>query len=195
LKRQQFDRVPREVLEKHWSLFSIALLIIGAGWIWLSRTNPGGTTGGLIPAPKEGFLAPEIALRNTSGEIVRLSDLRGKPVLINFWASWCPPCRSEMPAIQRVYLDRKADGLVVLAVNATNQDSPAAAQDFANQNGLSFPILLDKSGEASSAYQLRSLPTSYFVDPEGIIREVVVGGPMSEALIRIRVDQLFQEKR
>ena len=182
------------ILEKHWNLFSIAVLLSGAIWIWLSQANPDSTTGGLIPAPKEGFLAPEIALENASGELVRLSDLRGKPVLINFWASWCPPCRSEMPAIQRVYSDRKAEGFEVLAVNATNQDSVSAALSFASQNDLSFPILFDRNGEASSAYQLRSLPTSYFVDPEGIIREVVIGGPMSEALLRIRVEQLFQEK-
>ena len=185
----------QNIFDKGWNLFSIAILLIGAGWIWLSQAEPNATTGGQIPAPKEGFLAPEIALTDTTGAVVRLSDLRGKPVLVNFWASWCPPCRSEMPAIQRVYSERKTDGLVVLAVNATNQDSASAALAFAEQNNLNFPILFDQDGQASSDYQLHSLPTSYFIDAKGLIREVVIGGPMSEALLRIRVEQLFQEKR
>ena len=181
-------------MKYRWNLFSIAILLLGAAWIWLSQAGPEITTGGRIPAPKEGFLAPEIALETSSGELIRLSDFRGKPVLVNFWASWCPPCRSEMPAIQRVYTDRKDEDFVVLAVNATNQDNLAAALSFVEQNELTFPILLDQGGEASRAYQLRSLPTSFFIDPEGMIREVVIGGPMSEALLSIRVDQLFQEK-
>jgi cytochrome c biogenesis protein CcmG/thiol:disulfide interchange protein DsbE len=114
-------------------------------------------------------------------------------VLINIWTSWCPPCRAEMPALQQVYEAYRDQGFEILAVNATNQDSQQDAVGFAQELGLTFPILLDSTGEVSNLYQLRSLPTSFFVDSRGIIHEVVIGGPMSEALLRTRVQQLLEE--
>lgn len=98
-----------------------------------------------------------------------------------------------MPAMQKAYEAYQDQGFVILAVNATNQDSRQDAVDFAGQYGLTFPILLDTSGEVSSLYQLRSLPTSFFIDRHGVIQEVVIGGPMSEALLRTRVQQLMEE--
>ena len=114
-------------------------------------------------------------------------------MLINLWTSWCPPCKSEMPALQRVYADYQGQGFEILAVNATNQDNLADATAFAAQLGLKFPLLVDERGDVSRLYALRSLPTSFFVDSQGVIREVVIGGPMSEALLRIRVEQLLEE--
>jgi peroxiredoxin len=98
-----------------------------------------------------------------------------------------------MPAMQKVYNDFKDQGLVILAVNATDQDSISAASGFVDSLGLTFPILLDPNGEVSQAYELRALPTSFFIDGQGLVREVVVGGPMAEALLRIRVQQLLEE--
>lgn len=177
-----------------WTWFSVFALLLGAGWIWMSATPSGGTTGGKIPAPQRGFMAPDFTLQTLEGEQVTLSALRGQVVLVNLWASWCGPCRFEMPAIQQVYDKYKDQGFEVLAVNATNQDSPAAAAAFAQELELSFPILLDTAGRASQAYQLRSLPSTYFIDKEGVIQEVVVGA-MSEALLTVRVEQLLEEKR
>jgi cytochrome c biogenesis protein CcmG, thiol:disulfide interchange protein DsbE len=97
-----------------------------------------------------------------------------------------------MPAMQRVYEEYQAQGFVILAVNATDQDNLNAANAFVESLGLTFPILLDPSGEVSAAYEVRALPSSFFIDREGIIREVVVGGPMSEALLRIRVQQILE---
>ena len=174
-------------------LFYTLTLLLGAGWIWVSAASPNSTTSGLIPAPQERFLAPDFSLQTPSGETFTLSDLRGQPVLINFWASWCPPCRSEMPAMQRVYNDFNEKGFTVLAINVTNSDSLDEAIAFAQLHKLTFPILLDHDGSIDRTYRVRSLPTSFFVDGEGEIREVVVGGPMSEALLRVRVEQLFQE--
>jgi peroxiredoxin len=98
-----------------------------------------------------------------------------------------------MPAMQRVYDDYKEQGLQILAVNSTNQDSEGKALAFVNELGLNFPILMDVAGEVSRLYLVRSLPTSFFIQPDGTIREVIVGGPMSEALLRIRVEQLLEE--
>jgi cytochrome c biogenesis protein CcmG, thiol:disulfide interchange protein DsbE len=173
-------------------LFSIFVLLAGAAWIWASAAPPGSTTGGRIPAPKAGFLAPDFLLKDPQGETLQLAELAGQPVLVNLWASWCPPCRAEMPTMQRVYEEYQDQGFVILAVNATNQDSLNAASNFVESLGLTFPILLDPSGEVSAAYEVRALPTSFFIDREGIIREVVVGGPMSEALLRIRVQQILE---
>jgi len=174
-------------------LLSIAILIIGAGWIWVSAPSPGSTTDGIIPAPQKGFLAPDFTLETFNGESITLSDLRGQAVLINLWASWCPPCRAEMPDMQQAYDQYEEQGFTILAINATNQDSHSAAENFVKEHNLTFPILLDRKGEVSSLYQLRSLPTSYFVDSEGIIQEVIVGGPMSEALLRTRIENLLPE--
>jgi peroxiredoxin len=95
--------------------------------------------------------------------------------------------------MERVYRDYQGDGLIILAVNATNQDSAVAAQTFASEHELTFPILLDNHGEVSDLYQLRAMPTTYFIDKMGIIQEIVTGGPMAEALLRVRVEDLLME--
>jgi thiol-disulfide isomerase/thioredoxin len=174
-----------------WIFISILLLSIGIVWIWFSAAPPGTTTQGDIPAPQKGFLAPDFQLETFDHETYRLSDLRGKPVLINFWASWCPPCRSEMPAIQKVYDEYRDQGFEVLAVNSTHQDNLGDAITFAQIRRLTFPILLDRNGSVGNLYEIRSLPTTFFVDSEGIIQDVVIGGPMAEALLKIRAEQLF----
>lgn len=175
---------------KSWTAFSVILLIFGAAWIWMSRTPGGSTTGGKIPAPQAGFQAPQFTLSSFSGDTYSLSDLRGKPVLINFWASWCPPCRTEMPAMQKVYNDLKDKGFTILAINTAYQDNIGDATTFAQIHQLTFPLLLDMDGSVSSLYEIRSLPTSFFIDPQGNISDVIIGGPMSEALIRIQVEKM-----
>ena len=176
-----------------WMLLYALALFIGAGWIWASKAPPGSTTHGGIPAPQKGFLAPDFTLETSSGEAITLSELRGRPVLLNFWASWCPPCRAEMPAMERAYQDHQAQGFLILGVNAANQDDPAQALAFTAAQRLTFPILFDSDGEVSRLYQVRALPSSFFIDSGGVIQEVVIGGPMSEALLQIRVQQLVEE--
>lgn len=178
-------------LNRAWPLLSVAILLVGAGWIWLSRTEPDETTSGEIPSPRQGFLAPDFTLQNSTGETIRLSTLHGQPVLINLWASWCAPCRAEMPALERVYKDYQKQGLEVLAVNSTSQDNPIDVAAFVEQNGLTFPILFDTNAEVGELYQVQSLPSSFFIDSTGKIQDVVIGGPMSEALLRVRVEQLI----
>ncbi len=93
--------------------------------------------------------------------------------------------------MERVFQQYRARGFLILAVNTTNQDRPAAVGAFTTELGLSFPILLDQDGSISDLYQLRALPTSFFIDERGTIKDVVIGGPMSEALLAIRVEQLL----
>ena len=174
----------------YFDLFAIFLLALGAAWIAASRL-PASAQELTQAVPVAGFLAPDFTLNSLTGETFTLSKLRGRPVLINLWASWCGPCRAEMPAIQRVYDQYRDQGFVVLAVNATRQDSLQAAQAFVDEFGFTYPILLDVDGVVASLYQLRAFPSSYFVDADGIIQEVVLGGPMNEALLATRVEQLL----
>jgi thiol-disulfide isomerase/thioredoxin len=122
---------------------------------------------------------------------VQLSGLRGQSVIVNLWASWCPPCRAEMPALERVYKANRDRGLEILAVNTTFQDSEAAAAEFVQEFGLTFPIALDRTGEVSRSYLLRALPTTFFIDRDGVIRKVVLGGPMSETTLQTAVEELL----
>lgn len=167
------------------------ILIAGASWIALSA-NTGASTSAARPAPQAGFRAPDFTLKTPSGESHTLAELQGQAVLINVWATWCPPCRSEMPAIQKMYEEYRDDGFVVLAVNNTAQDNPFDIPSFTQEYGLTFPVLLDETGEVVRMYQVRSLPSSYFINRQGIITEVVIGGPMSEALLRTRIEEALK---
>lgn len=179
---------------RRWRLLMAAALLLGAAWIALTRSPADATTGGAPPpSPRENFTAPDFTLDLRGGGAVTLSDLRGSVVVLNLWASWCPPCRSEMPAMQAVYERRRADGLVVLAVNTLFQDGEAAASSFADELGLTFPIAWDRTGEMSDRYRLRAMPTTFFIDRRGVIRGTVLGGPMSEALLLSWTDQLLAE--
>lgn len=181
---------------RRWTILSLLVLTLAVAWTFVSRVPAAATTGGAPPpSPREGFSAPDFALETLAGDQVALSDLRGKVVLVNFWASWCPPCRAEMPAIEAVYRSHKDLGLEVLAVNTTNQDDQAAAAAFVQELQLTFPVPLDRTGAVSASYNLRGLPSTYFIDGQGVIRTVVVGGPMSGALIQSRVEELLQENQ
>ncbi len=178
---------------RRWTAVMLATLVLGLAWVSFSSAPLSATTGGLVPSPRQGFPAPDFTLDTLDGGQMTLSDLRGQVVMINLWTSWCPPCRAEMPAIDNVYQANKEKGLEVLAVNSTFQDSEAAAAAFAQELGLSFPILLDRDGAVSRRYQLRALPTTYFIDRKGIIRAIVPGGPMSETLIQSKIADLLAE--
>jgi peroxiredoxin len=178
---------------RRWTAVMLTTLVLGLAWISLSATSLAATTSGLVPSPREGFPAPDFTLDTLDGGQMTLSDLRGQVVMINLWTSWCPPCRAEMPAIDNIYQTNKDKGLEVLAVNSTFQDSESAAASFAQEFGLTFPILLDRDGSVSRRYQLQALPTTYFVDRQGLIRSVVPGGPMSETLIQSKIADLLAE--
>jgi peroxiredoxin len=146
--------------------------------------TPGKVTSKVRTSPKIGLKAPDFSLPDREGKTVRLSDLRGKVVVINFWASWCLPCRAEMPDLQEVsekYLD---EGLVVLGVNTTYVDKRADALAFIDELKLTFPILFDESGDVGEDnYSVISLPTSYWIDRSGTIQVIHVGAMSRDQMI------------
>ena len=134
-------------------------------------------------------MAPDFTLPTLDGDEITLSDLRGRPVLINFWATWCPPCRFEMPAMQRVYEQYKDQGFVILAVNY--RESADQVKPFVEELGLTFPVLLDETGNVATQYRVIGLPSSYFVDKEGRVQTVQVGA-MTEAFMEEQVQRLLE---
>ena len=119
-----------------------------------------------LPGLGIGEKAPDFELETLDGKVVKLSDYRGKKIILNFWATWCPPCKKEMPAMEEFY-KQSGDDVVLLAVNI---DPQYDVKQFITSNGITFPILLDKKDEVNSTYQVLTIPTTYFIDEDGIIR-------------------------
>jgi len=135
------------------------------------------------PLPVSRMLAPDFTLKTLDGDEISLSQFRGQPVLINFWASWCGPCRREMPDLVRAYETHKADGFVILGINLTFQDSIPEVQAFVDEFKMTFPVLLDETGDvALNLYQLRGLPMSIFVDRNGLIERLQIGAMTGEQI-------------
>jgi peroxiredoxin len=131
-------------------------------------------------APVVGAIPPEFKLFNLEGKEVSLSSFRGQPIVINFWATWCGPCRVEMPAIQSRFEKYKQQGLVILAVDFDEPREVVAG--FRDEFGLTFEILLDPGADVQKLYRNRTYPTTFFIDPEGVI-QVQHFGPMTEGQI------------
>jgi thiol-disulfide isomerase/thioredoxin len=127
---------------------------------------------GLQPL-KEGTEIVDFELQELSGASRRLSDFNGRVVFLNFWATWCGPCRMEMPSMQRLYERLKRKGLEIVAVNL--QEDRGSVQRFVDELGLSFPVLLDTTGRVGATYGARSIPTTYIVDREGFVIAGTIG--------------------
>ena len=134
----------------------------------------------------QGSLAPNFSLISLHGEEMNLSDFRGKHVILNFWASWCPPCRAEMPDMQAYYHNyREDDNVIILAVNLTATERHLdTVRSFANEIGITFPILLDEQSEVANLYEVVAYPTSYFIDEQGTIQSKVVGPMNREYMLK-----------
>ncbi|WP_282174194.1 TlpA disulfide reductase family protein [Cytobacillus firmus] len=125
---------------------------------------------------EKGSLAPDFELTDMEGNPAKLSDYRGKAVLLNFWASWCPPCRAEMPHMEKLYKKYKDKKFDILAVNLTNTEkNNGDAEKFVKELGLTFTIPMDVKGTVGADYNIMAYPTSYFIDSDGVIREKVLG--------------------
>ena len=143
----------------------------------------------LVEAPEIGKLAPSFQLTDIDGQSVSLSDFQGQPLLINFWATWCGPCRSEMSYIQEVYDELSEREPVVLSINIG--ESLTKVEEFMRDYNLSFPVLLDMEGNVSEKYNIRAIPTTYFIDGDGIIKDIKIGAFRSVAEIEDILSRVF----
>lgn len=186
-------------------LAALIVIVVGAG-LWFAEFRNTGSAGGREtpglgivelaghlnatgkpPAARIGRAAPNFKLESPEGRVTQLDAYRGTYLVVNFWASWCGPCRDETPDLQALHDAANREGgpaLVVLGVN--QQEEPGTARKFANEFSVSYPILLDRSGEVSEGYRVgRGLPVTFLVDPDGVIAKVYLGRLSDDALREI----------
>jgi len=160
------DKLARAILP---IILALALLLAGCS----------ADSGSSVVHPGEP--APDFQLQSLDGGSVSLSELRGSPVMLNFWATWCPPCRSEMPYLQQIYEEWSGKGLILLAIDIG--ESPAKVRQFMQSNNLSLPVLLDIREVVTREYNVIAYPTTFFIDKDGIIQEKVIGAfPTKDAI-------------
>ena len=140
---------------------------------------------------EEGNTPPDFELSTLSGDIIKLTDYKGKKVILNFWASWCGPCKAEMPHMQNYYAKNKDSANVeIIAVNMTTEERGLASiEKFVNAYGLTFPVPLDNDGEVMGMYRIMTIPTTYMISTDGTIKQKIIG-PMDEKTIKELVDNL-----
>jgi thiol-disulfide isomerase/thioredoxin len=172
-------------------LILLALLAIVIGWWFLSNQASSFVhrTSTSTEEATEDFGPPiEFSIQDLEGEPVQLSDYRGKVVLVNFWATWCAPCRDEMPILQDYYLDHRDDGFVLVAVNVSNRPEEVVA--YIEEAGYIFPIWLDPPGNILIDLRVNGLPASLLVDAQGHLRKKWIG-PLSPQLLDSEVSPLL----
>ena len=178
-----------------WTRIAITLIVllavaVGAQWLRPKPASAPITVDSLAEgaplagssAPVVGQTAPDFEMLYADGRRVRLSDLRGQPVIVNFWATWCGPCQIEMPELVRAYDTYAEEKLVILAVDV--EESADVVQPFAKKFDMRFPIVLDSAGKISDEYQVRNFPSSLFIDRQGMIAARWVGILSREQLER-----------
>ena len=190
---QQKNTPPILYSRGFWVAFIGVVLAAGIGWIVYSSTlvaesTAVGEAARLEPAPIAGHPAPDFELKSPDGDLIRLSDYQGQPVVVNFWATWCGPCRAEFPEFQEAAVDN-ADSLVIIGVNSTSVDQAANIAPFLEEFGITFPIALDEEGAVVDSYRVLGLPTTVFIDSDGIINEVFTG-PLNKAYIESKITEL-----
>lgn len=164
---------------KTWLYLNVALaltLIVGgiALLLWGNQPSSGSNASASGQTTHhQGQPAPDFSLPSLAGETVSLDDYAGQVVLVNLWATWCPPCRAEMPTLNAFYETHQGQGFVVLAVNS--QEDARTVEDFIVDNQFSFPVLLDSRNELLTRYQVRGLPTTFIIDRQGNIHYIHTG--------------------
>ncbi len=172
----------------------LLVIILAAAWTVITpRLQPVTVAQEEVSSPLEGNSAPDFSLQDLTGFHYSLSDMQGRVVVLNFWASWCTPCQAEMPAFQRVFDSYDPQKVVILGVNVTIQDKINNVLEFVEEKQLTFPILLDESGTVTTAYAIYAMPTTFFIDKEGVIQKVIMGGPIPEAVIRAEISKLEKD--
>lgn len=164
-------------------IFAFVLVVVGytvAGSIFVQEERP----------PEVGGAIADFQLETLAGETVNTKELAGRPIVVNFWGTFCPPCVEETPALQRVYEKYQSQGVVLLGVNLGEKPVVRVSQ-FAERFGVTYPILLDPELDVRDRYGVRHYPTTFFIDATGVVREVKVGG-MSEGYIEAAIRRLLE---
>ena len=176
-KQQQKQRSQR------YTFAGIVLFIVGVMlllWMALQSNNSQSIAQSVPQVPEQGKPAPDFSSPALSGGEIALADYTGKVVIVNFWATWCPPCKAEMPGINDFYETHQEEGLVVLAVNA--EESESEVRPFIEASGFTFPVLLDPAGSIVNQYQIHNFPTTIIIDRNGVVRHIQVGMISEEEL-------------
>ncbi|QUW23359.1 redoxin domain-containing protein [Sporosarcina sp. Marseille-Q4063] len=149
------------------------------------------TTIGYESGLENGKTPPDFELLTLSGDVIKLTDYKGQKVVLNFWASWCGPCKAEMPHMQNYYENHKDSANVeIIAVNMTTEERGLVSiEKFVDAYGLTFPIPLDNDGEVMDKYRIMTIPTTYMISTDGTIKQKIIG-PMDEKTIKELVDNL-----
>ena len=163
-------------------LVIVAMLLVGIG-VAMGKQ-------GLRVAPEPGYVAPNFTLTDFQGKQLSLNDFRGKLVFVNFWASWCPPCKAETPDLVKMY-HRYGSRISFLGVNLTGSDNALNARAFIKQMGITYPVLMDTTLSVSQQYRVLGIPTSLFINRQGVIVARVTGA-MSPTLMRHDFQRLLK---
>lgn len=155
-----------------WHALFVLILLFGSSWIWLNRLPVAVSPTARTPQPAIDYPAPAFTLTTLAGDTFDLSAAQGKPVVLNFWATWCGPCQRELPALQAAS-ERYGDRVLIVGVD--QGEAPAVVQQYVDQLGLTFLIPLDAEFAVSEQYNVRGLPTTFFIDPQGVIRQLWLG--------------------
>jgi cytochrome c biogenesis protein CcmG, thiol:disulfide interchange protein DsbE len=173
------------------SLIGCGLLALGVAFYLILSQRPSASTPDFSTIPAEvNYPAPKLTLTTLSGEPVSLSDYLGQVVLVNLWATWCPPCRAEMPALQTFYDQYKSEGFVLIAID--QGETAEQVIPFVDEFDLTFPIWLDTGSEAGRIFKTMSLPSSYVIDRSGQVRLMWIGA-ISESALEKFVPRIIKE--
>lgn len=155
----------------HKTLYIVVFCVVLAGFSVSYADTKAAQT---LPKQVGLFKAPDFKLKGEDGKFYQLSDFKGKVVIINFWATWCPPCRYEMPAMERAWKKLKGKGVVLLAINVGENEN--AIFEFTGKYPVTFPLLMDQQAEVVKKYKVSGLPTTYIITPEGMVTHRAMGG-------------------
>ncbi|HEX7058016.1 MAG TPA: TlpA disulfide reductase family protein [Bacilli bacterium] len=161
-------------MKKNVIILAAAILLVSIAVYQNISSSQSKDAQALEAAAKPGFLAPAFSLQDISGKSFTVGGERDKPLVVNFWASWCDPCKAEAPHLVELY-NRYQDRFDLYAVNATQLDTQEDAEKFAKQYAFPFPVLLDKKGKAIDLYQIDGFPISFLIDRHGVIQDMIVG--------------------
>ncbi|MEA3337703.1 MAG: redoxin domain-containing protein [Chloroflexota bacterium] len=171
-----------------WLTLTGIILLFGlAALIW-GRVPAEGIDAALPPAPAVNHPAPAFTLNTLDGEQLELADLQGQPVVLNFWATWCGPCRAEMPELQRLHEQLSRAGVVVLGVN--QNETPDIVSRYREGLGIDFPTVIDQRLRVSREYAVNSIPTTFFIDRDGVIQRTFIG-PMTDAVLAQNLKAIY----